>query len=74
MRAGNYVSGSRAWDDMCPVHGVGTEWFRSLRTLPYGFGGERETTREEWLELREREAENRAAEEARWAEAEEDDE
>lgn len=40
---------STAWSDSCPVHGVGTEYFRALKTLPYGFGEERDTSREEWL-------------------------
>jgi hypothetical protein len=39
----------RAWSDECPVHGVGTDYFRSQATLPYGYAEERDTTREEWL-------------------------
>jgi hypothetical protein len=40
-----------AWSDRCPVHGVGTDYFRALKHLPFGFAEERDTTREEWLEF-----------------------
>lgn len=39
----------RSWSDRCEEHGVGTEYFRNLKVLPFGYADERETTREEWL-------------------------
>lgn len=39
----------RAWSDICPEHGVGTDYFRKLGKMPFGFADERDTTREEWL-------------------------
>ena len=41
--------GSRVWNDACPEHGVGTDYFRNLTDIPYGYAGERETSREDWL-------------------------
>jgi hypothetical protein len=56
VRAGDYVSTTRCWDDMCAVHGVGTEYFRGLASMPYGYRDERGTSREEWEALRREEA------------------
>lgn len=50
-RAGDAV-GARSWDDMCPVHGVGTAWFQALPRLPFGYAGERGTARAQWLWFR----------------------
>lgn len=47
--AGHEVFETRAWSDVCPVHGVGTGYFRSLKVLPFGYAHERDTSREEWL-------------------------
>lgn len=41
----------RAWSDACPLHGVGTGYFRGLENMPYGYAGERDTTRQEWLDF-----------------------
>ena len=49
IRAGNLVFKATAWNDACPEHGVGTPYFQALPSLPYGYGDERATTREEWL-------------------------
>jgi hypothetical protein len=49
IRVGNEIWPQRSWDDACPLHGVGTEYFRSLPVMPYGYRDERTTTREEWL-------------------------
>jgi hypothetical protein len=38
-----------SWSERCEEHGVGTQYFRDLKTLPFGYADERETTREEWL-------------------------
>ena len=39
----------RSWSDRCDEHGVGTEYFRNLPVMPFGYAEERGTTREEWL-------------------------
>ena len=39
----------RSWSERCEEHGVGTQYFRDLKALPFGYDGERDTTREEWL-------------------------
>lgn len=57
VRAGDYVSGTRCWDDMCVVHGVGTEYFAGLAVLPYGYRDERGTSRGEWEEFKRQAAE-----------------
>jgi len=49
IRAGNQTFKERAWNDACPEHGVGTEYFQALPVMPYGYRDERTTTREEWL-------------------------
>lgn len=50
IRLGSEETDSRNWSDACPLHGVGTDFFRSLPTAPFGYASERETTREQWLE------------------------
>lgn len=50
VRAGNQEFGKN-WSDACPEHGVGTEFFRALPSMPYGYADERDTTREDWLEF-----------------------
>lgn len=49
IRIGLEVSPSQNWDETCPVHGVGTTWFRELPQLPFGYERERHTSREAWL-------------------------
>lgn len=44
----------KSWSDICPEHGVGTEYFQKLDSLPYGYYDERYTTREEWIEFKSR--------------------
>jgi len=46
---GHEVWPTTAWSDTCPRHGVGSEYFRTLAVMPFGFRDERNTTREEWL-------------------------
>ncbi len=47
---GNQTLQSRNWVPGCAQHGVGTEFFRAISPKPFGFAGEAETTREEWLD------------------------
>jgi hypothetical protein len=49
VKAGSYVSSSRAWEASCPVHGVGTVYFRSLGTPPFGYRDCQDMTRDEYL-------------------------
>jgi hypothetical protein len=58
------ATGNYAWHELCEVHGIGTEYFRTLEKLPYGYAQERNTTREEWLEVLEKEEQREAAREA----------
>ena len=41
---------ARNWSECCEEHGVGTPYFQALPVMPFGYAGERSTTREEWLE------------------------
>ncbi len=43
------VTALRSWSELCPEHGVGTQYFRELPVMPFGYADERHTTREEWL-------------------------
>lgn len=49
-------TGDRSWSELCPTHGVGTEYFQTLKVMPFGFTAERHTTREEWLAFRSKDA------------------
>lgn len=51
---------STSWSDMCPAHGVGTDFFRGLKVKPFGYADEQATTREEWLDWKGRDAEDQA--------------
>lgn len=46
---GSERTSSRAWSDRCPEHGVGTQYFQQLKSMPYGYADERYTTREDWM-------------------------
>jgi hypothetical protein len=49
--AGFENTGSVNWSDGCPEHGVGTDYFRNLPSLPFGYSRERNTSREEWMKF-----------------------
>lgn len=49
VNVGSIATKNRAWSDLCPVHGVGTTYFRELREHPYGFRGMRELSRAAYL-------------------------
>lgn len=65
VMVGWHATASREWDPLCPLHGVGTEYFRAMRELPYGFQGERRTSRAAYLKFV---AEDREAEVPGWDE------
>lgn len=49
VKVGRLTTSTRAWNEFCVAHGVGSEYFRTLKELPFGYAHERETSREEWL-------------------------
>jgi hypothetical protein len=40
---------NRSWHENCPEHGVGTEYFKGLGIMPFGYKNERKTSRESWI-------------------------
>ncbi len=46
---GSQVTDTRTWSELCPVHGVGTAWFRE-HPVPYGYADVADWTREQFLE------------------------
>jgi len=50
LRLGSEILEARNWVPGCAQHGVGTEHFRAMSPKPFGFAGEAETAREEWLD------------------------
>jgi hypothetical protein len=45
---------TKLWNDECDIHGVGTEYFKSMKIKPFGYAGEKNTTRESWLQYKRR--------------------
>jgi hypothetical protein len=46
--------GPKGLSEWCAVHGVGSEHWRTLPVMPYGFSGTRDMLRAEFLELRDK--------------------